>query len=273
MNSRSMPAPALRYYGGKFRLARWIIANFPPHDCYVEPFGGAAGVLLQKPLSYIDVYNDLDRDVVTFFKVLRDRPEELVRAIKLTPYAREEYQISHEPTDDELEQARRVYVRCWQGFGAKQTRSGWSYQLSRSRGMPLRSNWGRTEHLYLIAERLRCVQIEHEDAFEVIGRYDSPTTLFYVDPPYLAGVRGHSRSYAYEMKDDEHVRLAEKMHAVRGMVIISGYQSELYESLYADWDKRSCRTNNMRRKSILEFIWVSPNAQKHEPMLIVEKRE
>lgn len=261
--------PVLRYFGGKFKLAGWIISNFPQHDCYCEPFGGAASVLLQKPLSYIDVYNDLDRDVVTFFKMLRDRPEELIRAIKLTPYARTEYQNSYKAIDDELEQARRVYIRYWQSFASKSIYSNWWYQ-SRRRGMPLPIDWGKTEHLYMIAERLRCVQIEHDDAFKVIERYDSPTTLFYVDPPYVESGQKYSRAYAFMMKDEEHARLAEKLHALKGMAVISGRQNELYESLYFDWDKRGHRMHNMKSRSYLEFIWVSPNAQKSSPMLIKE---
>ncbi len=259
----ALPAPALRYYGGKFRLASWIISHFPEHTTYVEPFGGAASILLQKPPSYLEIYNDLDRSVVTFFKVLRERPDDLVRVIGLTPYSRVEYQLACTDTEDELELARRTYVRCWQGFGAKQIHSGWRFQPTRSRGMPMKADWGRYENLFLIASRLREVQIEHDDALKVIERYDTSETLFYVDPPYVHKTRGQTRCYLFEMSDEEHESLANVLRSVKGMVILSGYETDLYDKLYSGWHKTAHRTRNNRRKSILEFLWISPNAQKH----------
>ena len=105
--------PILRYFGGKFRLAPWIIRHFPAHQCYVEPFGGAAGVLLRKVPSQFEIYNDLDSAIVTFFRVVRERPDELMRALILTPFSRQEYADAYEPTTDDLEQARRLFVLAW----------------------------------------------------------------------------------------------------------------------------------------------------------------
>ena len=109
--------PPIRYHGGKFRIASWVISHFPAHECYVEPFGGGAGVLLQKTPAPFEVLNDLDGEVVNFFRVLRERPGELVRVIQLTPWSREEQRLSFEPASDPLERARRFYVRSWQTHG------------------------------------------------------------------------------------------------------------------------------------------------------------
>ncbi|RPI64507.1 MAG: DNA adenine methylase, partial [Planctomycetaceae bacterium] len=141
--------PALRYFGGKFRLStRWIIPQFPPHTCYVEPFGGAMGVLLNKVPAMFEVYNDLDGEVVNFFRMLRERPNELIRAIELTPYSRMEQVLSFNPTEgvDDLERARRLYVRCWQshGGGRTQWRTGWRYQVNNHRGKRTIDDWNQT---------------------------------------------------------------------------------------------------------------------------------
>lgn len=110
--------PILRYHGGKWRLAPWIISHFPKHRVYVEPYGGAASVLLRKERSYAEVYNDLDGEVVNLFRVARDRGMELLEGLTLTPFAREEYQAAWLPSEDPLEQARRTVIRAFMGFGS-----------------------------------------------------------------------------------------------------------------------------------------------------------
>jgi len=201
--------PALRYFGGKFRLAPWIIQQFPVHTCYVEPFGGAMGILLRKEPSVFEVYNDLDGEVVNFFKVLRDHPDELLRAIELTPYSREEQKLAFEPTDGlpDLERARRLYVRCWQSHGGGRTQwhTGWRYQVNNTRGRSTLVDWDQTDHLWAIVNRLKLVQIECDDAIRIIERYDRPDTLFYVDPPYLMStrsIRWGKKAYTCELDED-----------------------------------------------------------------------
>lgn len=263
----SVDRPALRYYGGKWRLASWIIEQFPAHTCYVEPFAGGASVLIQKPPARFEVMNDLNHDVITFFDMLRARPEQLIRAILLTPYAREELRRARrgEPTDDPIEQARRFYVRCWQSFGSGTGKSstGWRYQIGtgdNSRASAIGS-WNDVDHLWLIAERLKYVQIEHDDALKVIERFDSTETLFYLDPPYVHSTRYHNstdKGYSHEMKDDGHRALADLVSRLKGMCIISGYPSGLYDELFAEWKRITRESMDVNGKAQIECLWLSP---------------
>lgn len=185
---------ALRYHGGKFRLAPWIMSFFPPHGCYVEPFGGAAGVLLQKPRVYAEVYNDLDGDIVNFFRVLRDpgQRQDLIEALRLTPYAREEFEQSYSATDDPLERARRTCVRAAMGFGsagATKGSTGFRTDTRRKYGTA-QHNWAAyPDAVGAIGERFAGVLIEHRDALQVMRAHDGLDTLFFVDPPYVHATR------------------------------------------------------------------------------------
>lgn len=272
--------PPVRYYGGKWRLGNWIIEQFPEHACYVEPYCGGASVMLQKPPSKFEVMNDLNMDVINFFDVLRSKPQELIRAILLTPYARQELRraLHPTPTSDPVEQARRFYVRSWQSFGSGTGTSstGWRYQIGagdNSRASAIGS-WNDTEHLWATVERLKQVQIEHDPAFKVMTRFDSDETLFYLDPPYLHKTRYHSSSskgYSHEMNDDDHRALAGVAHSLKGMVIISGYPSALYDELFTGWKCISKESMDVNGKAQIECLWISPRtaeqlaAQKPEP--------
>lgn len=272
MNNRKdrckVDRPPLRYYGGKWRIGEWIINNFPPHNCYVEPYGGAGSVLLQKVHATHEVLNDLNGDVINFFRILRSNTEELVRAILLTPYSREELTLARAKVtvDDPLERARRFYVRCWQSYGSGVGKSstGWRYAKgennSDSSPIPV---WNNIEALYQTAARLKLVQIECDDALTVIKRFDTTRTLFYVDPPYVHSTRYHtssSKGYLFEMNDDAHIKLAELLHTVQGMVILSGYPSELYERLYPGWQRHTRLSLNVNAGYQTETIWLSPKA-------------
>lgn len=261
--------PAVRYYGGKWRIAKWIISYFPAHECYVEPYGGAMSVLLQKRRSPLEIYNDLNEDVVTFFRILRAQPDELLRVLSLTPWSRAEYILAHEPTDDPLERARRFYILCWQGFGGGRARwrAGWRYQIrSGTLWKPSSISFTELGHLVPIVERLLGVQIECRDALEVIASCDSPTTLFYLDPPYVHSTRSKWKDvYQVEMDDDQHRHLAEVVHGLRGMALISGYPGELYRELYEahGWVRleTQARSNGGGPRSMAvrtEALWISP---------------
>jgi DNA adenine methylase len=261
--------PALRYYGSKWRLAPTIINLFPPHICYAEPFAGSATVLLQKPPSLTEVYNDADQQVVEFFRVLRERTAELVHAVQLTPWSRAEFHLSYLPAEDELERARRFYVRSWQGRAGASSpdNGGWRFDRINSRGKPLLLNWHETEHLWELARRLKMVQLECDDALQVIRRFDAPSTLFYCDPPYLAETRSQRRGktgYRYEMDEADHRELAILLHSIQGMAIVSHYPCPLYDELYADWPhvEAEVRTENNgpHAKKATECIWISPAA-------------
>jgi len=264
--------PAVRYYGGKFRLGPWIISHFPGHECYVEPFGGAMSVLLRKPRSPLEVYNDLYGGVVIFFRVLRERPEELIRLIRLTPWARAEYELSQTHSDDPLEEARRFYISSWMGFGGGRAkwRQGWRYQVrAGTLWKPSAVSFCEVEHLWEIVERLRGVQIDCREANQVIKACDAPTTLFYLDPPYLHSTRSKWKDvYEHEMSKEDHIDLAERARALEGMVVISGYPSELYADLYEahGWKRveTKARTNGggaITSAERVEALWLSPRVQ------------
>lgn len=237
--------PLLRYHGGKWKLAPWIISHFPPHRTYVEPFGGAASVLLRKPRCYAEIYNDAWGNVVDVFRVARD-PQlaaELERRLRLTPFARDEFRASYiVDTDDVVERARKSIVRSFMGFGSASTNgdfmTGFRASSRRSGTTPALDWKNFPSHVVAFTERLQGVVVENKDAFEVIVQHDSLETLTYCDPPYLHDTRNMRRgnaSYAHEMDDAGHERLAATLQACIGMVIVAGYPDSRYDALYRGW--------------------------------------
>lgn len=235
---------AFGWYGGKYSHLDWLLPLLPKTQHFCEPFGGSAAVLINREPSPVETYNDLDSEVVNFYRVLREQKDALIEQIGLTPFSREELErAAVEPTENltELERARRFYVRARQvRTGLAQTASAgrWAHCLLTSRaGMAgAVSRWlGAVEDLNLIAQRLLRVQIEHAPAIEVIRRYDSPQTLFYCDPPYPHDSRGDNKAYAHEMTDDQHRELAAVLRRVQGKVALSSYRCELNDELYAGW--------------------------------------
>ena len=208
---------------------------------------------------------DLNHDLITFFDVLRSQPDALIRQLELTPYGRVEYRRAWErPSElDPIEQARRFYVRSRQAFGSGEgeQRTGWRYETQNTRHKSLMLEWNELEHLWQVAARLKQVQIECDDAHKIIRRFDTPDTLFYVDPPYVASTRYSKTGYQYEMTDRQHEQLADLLKSVKGMVILSGYNSLLYQALYPDWQvtSKATRTNG---RSAIEYLWLSPHTTK-----------
>lgn len=260
--------PALRYHGGKWNLAPWIISHFPDHRVYVEPFGGAASVLLRKPRSYAEVYNDLDGEIVNLFRVLRNpsQARELVRLVTLTPFSRVEFEQAYLHDGDPIEQARRLLVRSFMGFGAAGTtgnNTGFRNNSTRSGTIPA-TDWANyPPALAMIADRLRGVVVEMLPSLEVIQKFDSPNTLFYVDPPYPLSTRGKQSAagYRYEMTDDQHRELAGAIHRTCGKVIISGYPCALYDQeLYPDWQRITKDAHAEGARDRTEVLWISPGA-------------
>ena len=238
-----MKAP-FAYYGGKTGMARRLVAMLPPHRTYIEPFFGSGAVLFAKAPARHEIINDVDRNVVTFFRVLRERTDELVDVCALTPHAREEYQAAALTEDlDDLERARRFWVRVNQSFShAAGPRSGWSVTTSRTQSVP-GSILGRISRFAAAADRLMHCTIECCEAGDLIARLATADTAIYVDPPYLASTRrsgngSRASDYITDMGDeDSHRRLAEVLRSTSAAVLLSGYLSPLYDELYGDWDR------------------------------------
>lgn len=261
--------PPLRYFGSKWQLADWIVERMPPHITYVEPLCGGASVFFRKEPSPIEVLNDLNGDLVNFFAVLRSQTDELVRLIDQTPFSRLEYQRSFEPCEDALEQARRFYVRCWQSFrgGGASEPTSWSYRVDETNRSSSKS-WSRLDGLLKGARRLKNAQLEYDDAMQVIERFDTPKTLFYLDPPYVMATRNRKGNlYVHDMTDADHRRLAEVVHRIQGMALVSGYKSDLYDELYGDWEVATKTNTTNGNSTSVEYLWISPNASAIQPRL------
>ncbi len=256
------PRPLVRYHGGKWVLAPWILSHFPAHRCYCEPFGGGGSVLLRKPRSYAEVYNDLDGEIVNLFTVAREQGETLARLVELTPFARAEFVGSYQPAEDPLEQARRTLVRSFMGFGsnALNKATGFRANSNRSGTTPAHDWMNYPDALRVTIQRLRGVVVENRDATACMKQHDAPTTLHYVDPPYVFSTRSDDKpDYRHEMTDAEHETLAADLHGLKGMVVVSGYRSDLYDSLFSDWkriDKAATADGAAKR---VESLWLSQN--------------
>jgi DNA adenine methylase len=259
---------AFGWYGGKFSHLDWLLPLLP--DClhYCEPFGGSGAVLFNREPSPVETYNDLDGDVTTFFRVLRNDGERLVKAIGLTPFSREEFFIACSANGREVtefERARRFFIRARQvRTGLAQTASigRWANCKSTTRsGMSgVVSRWlGSVNMLPYVVERLLRVQIENRPALEVIRLYDDKQTLFYCDPPYPHSSRGDSKAYGNEMTDAEHKELARALHRIKGKAAVSGYRCGLMDTLYKDFKRHDassklCHSVKKRRQ---EALWVN----------------
>jgi DNA adenine methylase len=251
--------PPFAYYGGKTTLAPKIAGILPNHDHYVEPFAGSLAVLLAKDPTGWETVNDLDGDLVNFWKVLRDRPEELERVAMLTPHSRGEYEASGKLEGDDLERARRVWARLTQGRSHSMKPTGWWHgrrAASRFTSPPTDIE-GFAGRILPAAERLKRVSIENRDALELIRDYGTePTVCIYADPPYLGSTR--AANYRVEMlEDDLHVQLAEALRECKASVVLSGYASPLYEELYPGWHRMELKapTALSGRAAENEVLW------------------
>lgn len=259
--AQTVTRPLLRYYGGKWRIAPQIIAQFPAHDVYVEPFGGGGSVLLQKPRASTEVYNDLDGEVCNVFRQMRDNGELMTRLLNLTPFSREEFDISYEPTLDPVEAARRFIFRAAAGIGSDSAFRPAGFRLSLADGKHnTAQSWGnRAEAWAAITARLQGVIIEHRPAVDVMRAFDRAGVLHYVDPPYIHTSRRSARAkYRHEMTDADHEALAECLHGLRGSVILSGYCSPLYRRLYKDWRRVDMAARDGANNERKEVLWISP---------------
>ncbi len=267
----TITAPVIRYHGGKFRLAPWVIEHFPPHQVYVESFGGAAGVLMQKSRSHGEVYNDLDGDIVNLFRVLQDANTRaaLTELLVLTPYAREEFEQAWIFTDEPVERARRTVIRAQMGFGsagASKGTTGFRIDCYRQYGTA-QQLWARyPEQLAIIGQRLAGVLIENRPAIDIMLAHDSALALHYVDPPYMhdTRVRGaqKGRYYRHELDDAQHAELLVTLLRLDGMVVLSGYPSDLYNDTLQGWTQTSTTARISAGRggdTRTECLWLSPS--------------
>ena len=241
-----------RWYGGKWLMGKWIASHFPNHRVYVEPFGGMFSVGLQKPTSKTEIYNDLHKHAVNFWIQLRDRPQELISLIKQTEFSRETLDWAKNSGLDELDQAHRFYCQClltFEGGGGRS--SGTSKQRI------ARAQKHQHDHLLAIANRIQNLTIKNVDAFSIIEEYDSPETLFYIDPCYLPNTRSKGNNYLHDMTENDHVELAKLLNKVKGKVVVSGYYSQLYDSLYKNWDCYSKQSKTTSRNKADEYLWLN----------------
>lgn len=273
--------PVLRYHGGKWRLASWVIQHFPPHRAYIEPYGGAASILMRKPRVYAEVYNELDGEVVNVFRVLQRAAsaKRLERLVRLTPFARGEFTLAYLPTRDPIERARRTIIKSFMGFGSSaihgrsrgmRTRaSTWTTPATGFRSNSNRSgttpahDWARwPDCIGSFVERLRGVVIESRDALAVMATHDRADALHYGDPPYVRVTRSRLRKrkseYLHELTDADHRMLAAVLHGLKGYVALSGYACDLYDELYGDWARveRDSLADGARARR--EVLWLSP---------------
>lgn len=278
--SETPTRPTLRYHGGKWILAPWIISHFPEHRTYTECYGGAASVLMRKSRSYAEVYNEIDGEVVNLFRVLRDPLSafELTEALRLTPFAREEYQLSRTECSDDVERARRLTVRSFMGFGSAASRIGYNTGFransNRSGTTPAHDWVNYPECLALMTKRLRGVVIECRSALEVLAHHDGPETLHYVDPPYVhvtrANNQGSCQIYSEEMTDEQHCELAAALMELSGMIVLSGYPCDLYDGLYRNWHRIERKSFADGARERTEVLWINPACANRQRNLFSE---
>lgn len=264
--------PPVRWHGGKFLMSRDILPYLPAHRLYTEAFGGGAGVLLHKARSHAEIYNDLDDSIVNLFRVLQDRhrADRLIEMLALTPFARREFELAYEPAEDPVEQARRLVIRSFMGFGsnahsaaARGHRSTGFRSNSNRSGTTPAHDWANLPDAYpAIVERFRGVVIESRDAVDLLARHDGPQALHYVDPPYVHETRsmfkGGKSAYVHELDRAGHVRLLDAVRSLAGMVVLSGYSTALYDDALADWRRIEFKAFADGARERTEVLWLNP---------------
>ncbi len=257
----------MKYPGSKWQLARWIINLFPQHHSYLEPYFGSGAILFNKPRSNIETVNDLDGDVVNLFEWIKKDPERLAHEIYYTPYARQVYEDAFKSIpDDSFNRAVNFYIRLNMGHGYRTTgeKVGWKNDIQgRERAYAAQDWCNIPEKIMQAAERLRGVQIENKPALELILRFNFKNVLIYCDPPYMLETR-HGQQYKYEMEDNDHEELLDVLLKHKGFVIISGYDTETYNSMLSGWNKYETVSYSQTCSKKREIIWTNydpPGAQ------------
>lgn len=251
-----------KYPGAKWSLAQWIISYFPSHHSYLEPFFGSGAVLFTKRRSAIETVNDLDGDVINLFDWIRKDPERLARAVYWTPYARDVYNRAWEAQHTEADPFQRAvnfYARMMMGHGFRTTgeKVGWKNDVQGREAAYAAGQWCKLpDVIFEAAERLRGVQIENRPAIELISRFNHSNVLIYADPPYLLGTR-HGKQYRYEMTDEDHNDLLDALKAHKGPVLLSGYESDLYNNALKGWRRAEATVYSQTATKRREILWMN----------------
>lgn len=270
--SRPPARPLLRYFGGKWELAPWVVSHFPPHHTYTEVFGGAASVLFQKQRSEVEIYNDLDSRLVNVMRCLQDEEEarRLARKLSLTPWSREEFEKAyavlarpHNHSSDML--AWATIVVSFQGYGSGGLRRelccGWRAKDGGANGHAAADAWvNYPAEISAFCARLQGVVIEHRNALEVLPVHDRRDALHFVDPPYVQDSRKSRHRYTHDFGDVDHLELSKVLHKLKGAVILSGYPSPLYNKLYRTWRCELRPHRSVMGGQRTECIWLNARA-------------
>lgn len=247
----------LKYPGGKWRIADWIISYFPKHKVYVEPYFGSGACFFNKTPSYIETINDIDGNIVNLFRVCREYPEELARAINLTPFSRYEFISCNTPSDNPIEQARRTLVRYHQSFGTSNSSKNSWRNVQTYGGPRCATMWNCLPEIIVnCCERLKEAQIENTDALTLIERYNDENTLIYCDPPYLQELR-KKNMYKHEMSNEQHIELLKVLKASKSKIILSGYDNDLYNSELSGWTTAKKQTTAQMGLHRTEKLWMN----------------
>lgn len=255
-----MTRSILRYPGSKWRIAKWIVSLIPKHHSYLEPFFGSGAVFFNKEPSRIETINDMDDDVVNLFRIVRDDPIPLIRAVEATPYARSEYEFAYNINEaSKIEKARKFLIRCWQGHGFRTSdgKVGWKNDVQGREAAYALRNWNALPEWILDAcERLKQAQIDNRPAVELIKRFNYANVFIYADPPYVLSTRG-GKQYKHEMTDNDHIELLTALNDHKGTCIISGYDNAIYNEYLKNWRKQLISSSDQLGRPRQEIVWLN----------------
>lgn len=254
---KSVKRPLINYFGGKWRLAPWIIENLPAHKIYIEPFGGSLSVLLRKERSKREIINDVDGELVNLYRVARDQGKELQEKLRLTPHSRCEYRLSMEPAEDPIERARRTVVRCYFGIGDSFLWNHNAFRNSKDSNTCVASSWkSYHESFEGIIDRLAGVTIENLSYERLFEKYDGTDVVWYLDPPYVPQTRTKKHAYREDWSALKHVQFLGEVKKLKGHVVLSGYDSDIYRSELQDWNitTKEALTNGAKKRT--ELLWI-----------------
>jgi DNA adenine methylase len=264
--------PLLNYFGGKWNAAPWILSQFPDHGIFVEVFGGAASLMLRKPPARNDVLNDLDDEIYNLYWVMRNQFKALERKLQFTPFARKEFELAYQHSRSPVERARRTIIKSYFGVGDSTFFEGNGFRWSKKVNTSVPRAWANwVDQVHEIHERLRTVQIENMDWRKVLERFDSPETLFYLDPPYIHDTRSHKRGYRLEFTDENHKDLLDGLQDIQGMAIVSCYAHPIYDELrFRGWQSKTEKFNTLNGKMKSETIFINQRAWENQTQMNME---